>query len=101
MPQNSVFVTAHIKTKEGLEEKVGEVLAALIDPTRSEPGCIFYDLYRDPEDQALFMFFEGWKSEGDLDAHLQKPYIRAFIEKSGELLAEPLKVSAWEKVSGE
>ena len=93
-------VTAHIKAKKGLEENLRKALLALIEPTRSETGCIRYDLYHDYEDKSLFMFFESWEKKSDLEQHLQKPYIKSFMEKTDELLAEPVSISLWEKVGG-
>jgi quinol monooxygenase YgiN len=34
-----------------------------------------------------------------LDAHLQQPYIRAFLGESDELLAEPVDISFWQMIS--
>ena len=93
-----VTVTAHIKAKKGLEDKLMEELLSLVDPTRSEAGCISYDLYRDQENQSIFMFYESWKSKDDLEQHLQKTYLKSFMEKADELLAEPVTISLWEKV---
>jgi quinol monooxygenase YgiN len=45
------------------------------------------------------MFYECWKSKEDLEKHLQKTYIKSFMETADELLAEPLTVSLWEKIS--
>ena len=93
-----VTVTAHIKAKKGFEDKLMEELLSLVDPTRSEAGCIAYDLYRDQENRSIFMFYESWKSKGDLEQHLQKTYLKSFMEKADELLAEPVTISLWEKV---
>lgn len=99
MSDKNVAVIAQIKVKEGMEENVREELFKLIAPTRSEPGCILYKLYQSADDKHTFMFYECWRSKGDLDAHLQKPYIKAFVEKAGEMLTEPLGVSLWSKIS--
>jgi len=94
-----ITVTAHMKAKEGQEEDVRAQLAALVAPSRSEPGCILYDLYQCPEDKASFLFYEIWSSRQDLDDHLKKPYIDGFMKKAGEFLAGPPKVSLWENIA--
>jgi quinol monooxygenase YgiN len=38
-------------------------------------------------------------SKRDLEEHLQKPHIKAFMDKAGGMLKEPLKVSLWEMIS--
>ena len=98
MSDKSITVIAQIKVKEGMEEKIRGELLKLIEPSRSEPGCIVYDLYQSADSKSLFMFYECWKSKRDLDEHLQKPYTKAFIAKT-EMFAEPLKVSLWGMIS--
>ena len=95
-----VTVTAHIKAKKGLEENLKKELLALIQPTRSETGCITYELYQDHENNSHFMFYESWENKSGLEQHLQKPYIKSFMDKADELLAEPVTISLWEKVDG-
>ncbi len=100
MSDNNLTVIAQIKVKEGLEEKVKEELSKLMAPTRSEPGCTVYDLYKSADDKCLFMFYECWKSKRDLDEHLQKPHIKTFMKKTEGMLKETLEVSLWEIISG-
>ena len=88
-----------IEPKKGMEENVREELFKLVAPTRSEPGCIVYDLYQSADDKQAFMFYEFWRNKGDLDAHLQKPYIKSFMKKAGEMLTEPVGVFLWSKIS--
>ena len=38
-------------------------------------------------------------SKKDLDEHLAMPYLKAFLGKAGELLAEPVDISLWDMVS--
>jgi len=96
-----VTVIAQIKTKEGMEEKVCAELINLVAPTRSEEGCIVYDFYQSADSKSLFMFYECWKSKKDLDEHLQRPHIKAFVERAGKMLAEPMSVSLWKILSNE
>ena len=95
-----VTVTAHIKAKKDLEENLKKELLTLIEPTRSETGCITYDLYHDQQNKSHFMFYESWENKSDLEQHLQKPYIKSFMDRADELLAEPVTISLWEKVEG-
>ncbi len=93
-----VTVLALFKAKSGLEEEVKRELMALQGPTRSEEGCINYDLHQSKEDPSRLMFYENWKSQEDLDKHLQMPYLKAFREKSGDLLAEPTSITLYEMI---
>ncbi len=81
MPEQITLI-ATVKAKPGTSEGLGERLAALVEPTRAEAGCINYDLHRSTEDADVWMFYENWRSKFDLDAHIQTPYLQAFIERS-------------------
>lgn len=99
MAERKVTVVARIKAKPGLEEKVKQELLGLVPQTRSEAGCINYDLHQFTGDKSVFMFYENWISKKDLDEHLEMPYLRAFKAKAAELLAEPLDITLWEMIS--
>ncbi len=93
-----ITVLALCKAKPGLEEEVKRELMALQEPTRSEEGCINYDLHQSKEDPSRFMFYENWKSQEDLDKHLQMPYLKAFKEKAGDLLTEPTNITLYKVI---
>jgi len=99
MADKKVTVVARIKAKKGMDESVKQELMALVAPTRSEKGCINYDLHRSINDRSVFMVYENWVSKEDLDKHLAMPYMRAFMEKAGKLLAEPAEIALWERIS--
>jgi quinol monooxygenase YgiN len=98
MPSNKVTVVARIKAKEGMEERVKQELTNLLAPSRFDEGCINYDLHQSVHDKSLFLFYENWKSEGDLKMHLETPHLKNFLKRAEEILAEPLDVSLWSKI---
>lgn len=80
-------VVAVIKAKAGSEQVVQEALEALVGPTRSEEGCISYELFSSRVDSATFITVEKWRGQGDLDAHLQTPHLAQALAAAGEHLA--------------
>ena len=96
---SKLTVIATIKAKDGKSSEVRAELLKLIGPTRSEAGCINYDLHVMQEDPNCFVFYENWKSKEDLDQHLATPYISAFIGKADDLLAEPVDIQLLDMVS--
>jgi quinol monooxygenase YgiN len=82
-------VVARLRAKPGREEEVKKALLDNVAPSRAERGCIDYDLHQSHEDPALFLFYENWESQEDLDAHSQSAHIQALRSRAGELLAEP------------
>lgn len=98
MENKKITLVAVVQARKGMEEVVKEELLSLVKPTRSEPGCISYDLHQG-EDKSLFIFYENWKSKEDLDKHIGMPHLKAFLEKADDLLAKPLEVTLLEKIS--
>jgi quinol monooxygenase YgiN len=99
MSDKGISVVATIKAKLGQEEKVKQLLLGLVSPTRSEAGCINYDLHQAVDDKALFMFYENWTSKEDLDRHLAKPYLQAFLGQAEQILAEPVQIAILNMIS--
>ena len=99
MADERITVLAKVKAKQEMEEMVKQECLALVEPTRGEAGCISYDFHQDSEDKTSFMFYENWVSKEALEQHIQMPYLQAFIAKADELLAEPLDVTIWKKLS--
>jgi len=71
----------------------------MVEPTRAEAGCIKYDLHHSSDDPGAFMFYEIWKSKEALDEHIATPHLQNFLEKTKDILAEPLDVTLWKKIS--
>ena len=68
-------IVAHIRALPEWAE-----LEKLVAPTRAEAGCLQYDLHRDDEDPAHFLFFENWESRELWQAHMAAPHLAAYLE---------------------
>lgn len=79
-----------------MQVQVKEALQSLIDPTRSEEGCISYTLHQDCDDDKVFMFYENWASKEALDLHLQTPHLQGLVARADELFAAPLDIKFYE-----
>lgn len=55
-----IAVVALIVARPGEGEKLRAVLEGIVEPTRSEPGALQYDLHRDLKEPARFVFVERW-----------------------------------------
>ena len=98
MNAKTVTVIAQIKAKPGKESEVRRELLSLVAPSRKDAGCVNYDLHQALDNPALFMFHENWRSEAQREAHLQKPDLKAGLEKVGQLVAEPPQITLWRKI---
>ena len=62
-------------------------LAALVGPTRAQPGCLRCTLLRDEENPAALELVEEWASRADLDRHFRSEDCRRLLA-AAELAAE-------------
>lgn len=76
------------RARRGSENELGRIMAELVDPTRAEPGCLRYTLYRAQEQPDVWLFFEEWKSANDLKAHVETPHMKSFLEKAKDMIIE-------------
>lgn len=81
-------VIAYMRAAPGKRDELRAGLEALVEPTSKEKGYINYDLHQSIEDPDLFMFYENWESEADLDAHLAAPHLTEFAGRIPDLLDE-------------
>lgn len=98
MADPKITVVAQIKAREGMEDTVKQELLALLGPTRSEKGCIKYELHQSVENKSLFMFYEQWASKKDLDEHVHTPHMKAHMQKARDLFSEPPRITLWQAI---
>lgn len=79
-------VVAVLKAKAGSEAVLQEALAGLVAPTRAEDGCIGYELFRSASDASTFITIERWRSQDDLDAHMQTAHIAQALQSAGDAI---------------
>lgn len=77
---------AHIEAKEGKKEMLLQVLKKLIKPSRSEPGCISYQLHSSPENPNMFTFIDKFKDQEAFDFHCETSHIK----EAFDILIPPL-----------
>ena len=98
MADKNISVLAIVNAREEILDEVRETLVSLVEPTRSEEGCLGYDLHQDSGDPCRFMFYENWVSQEALDKHLDKPYLKNLIGNADSFFSKPLDVSVWKKL---
>ena len=71
-------IVAHITARPDRIEFVKSELEKLIDITRSEAGCLQYDLHQDNENPAHFLFYENWESRELWQKHMSAPHLEDY-----------------------
>jgi quinol monooxygenase YgiN len=92
-----ITAVTFIRGLEGKEEELEAHLLSLSAPTRAEPGCVMYDLYRSPVVKNHFLRLEVWASPAALEAHKATPHIRASFEKR-QREGWSTEITVWKRV---
>ncbi len=99
MPNNTFRTVVRLKSKPGKEAELKELLQGLIIPTRSEPGCISYELLMNKEDPKEFTFVEEWKDDNALNGHFETSHIKNALQKLPGILAEEMDLRKYDNIS--
>jgi len=90
MPNASVRVIARVMANAASVQQVRAILIGVVEPTRSESGCLSYQLLENLSQPTDFTFVEEWASAEAERAHFSTPHISDALRKlAGLLAAEP------------
>jgi quinol monooxygenase YgiN len=64
--------------KDGCEDKLKELLEAMIKPSKAEVGCLNYNIYQYKNNKAKFMAIETWADEKALDGHKTSKHYKIY-----------------------
>ncbi len=81
LPVGAVVLTATVKSLAGHEAAVRQALLEMVGPSRSEAGCLCYNLHESKDQAGLFIFYEQWASQAAFDAHVETPHFRGLDAK--------------------
>ena len=87
LPKSAVTLTVILRALEGQQALLESELRALLAPTRSEEGCITYDLHRAIEIPGTFLLHEVWASREHHTAHTQTSHFLRWCARKDALVA--------------
>ncbi len=64
--------------KEGCEDKMKELLCAMVIPSKAEDGCEFYEIVQYENNKRKFMAVETWRDEAALDGHKTSAHYKVY-----------------------
>ena len=73
-------VSALWRAKEGKEGRLAEVIDELLEPSRAEPGNLFYQPHRSPDDPRLFFLYEQYADEAGYEAHMATEHFTRLVK---------------------
>ncbi|HSH85955.1 MAG TPA: putative quinol monooxygenase [Methylophilus sp.] len=90
--KKKLSLVAFIYAKPGYQDEVATTLKSLIELSRSEAGCINYDLHQSSDDPTVFVMYENWHDRSDLDHHFNMPYMQEIMKSLPEMLRAPVEM---------
>jgi quinol monooxygenase YgiN len=82
-------VSALWRANEGQEDRIARIIEELTEPSRAEPGNLFYQAHRTPEDPQLFYLYEQYTDEAAYEAHMDSEHFTRMVK--GEAIPELLE----------
>ncbi len=98
MTSSNVIVVANVY---GRSDQIGNILSILrkvTEATRTEPGCIKYDLHQDLSDETHFTFIEQWENEEALQLHFQTEHFKQASEDIKTVITKPVEIVKHKKL---
>jgi len=92
-----VFVKLH--ARQGEEKAVEEALREVTAPSREEPGCLSFHLFRSARDPRLFYIHSRWVDEAAFQKHGVLPHTERFLKKVDALVDQPREVARTEMIA--
>jgi quinol monooxygenase YgiN len=89
-------VVARWTARAGEEDRVRAAIAKLVEPSRAEPGCRFYQPTVDPEDARAFVLIEVYDDEAAYEAHQASAHFQRHAVGEGIPLLESRERSFYE-----
>lgn len=84
-------VIARITALPGRIAELSAVLETLARATRTESGCVQYEVFQ-ADDQPLLFTVEQWRDKAAADAHMTTPHVATAFAQAGTLLAAPPEI---------
>ncbi|MGI4750120.1 MAG: putative quinol monooxygenase [Janthinobacterium lividum] len=91
-------VIAKVTAKTDQIDTIKAALESVLEPVRSEEGCLLYDLHQDIKDKNIFFFYENWDSLEHLEKHRMTPHMVHLGEMIKDLLENHMEVNLMDKL---
>jgi quinol monooxygenase YgiN len=74
-------VCAKWTAKEGKEDRLVEIIEEMTPPSRGEPGNLYYQAQRSPENPRLFFLYEQYADEAGYEAHMASEHFTRLVKE--------------------
>ena len=97
--RNPFLLIARISVKENMIEEYLAIAEEVDNAVQeSEPGMLFHNFDKDPDDPLGFVWSEVYTDSDALIAHINNPPVQAYVEKHDEL-ADTFEIEVYGNLS--
>ncbi|MGO4702383.1 nitroreductase family protein [Dyella sp. 2RAB6] len=89
-----IFV-ADLHAREGAEDALHQLLAALAAATADEPGALAYSVRQHLDEPARFQVSEHYRDRAAWEQHMAAPYLREALDRFPQLLQAPPSLASY------
>lgn len=86
---------AFLQAKPDRSEALGDALRHLATQSRTEDGCLMFNVHESEARSGLWFVYEQWAERTDLDRHFETEHLQSFASRLPELLAEEMQLQGY------
>jgi quinol monooxygenase YgiN len=99
MNDEKIVLIARLKVRESAIEDAKRLALGIVADSRTEEGCLNYDVHQSLEDPTVFVWHETWRDKAALDSHFEEPHFKEFFSRGMELAAEEPQITLTRMIS--
>jgi quinol monooxygenase YgiN len=86
--KNMYTLCITVNLKPGNAAKFSAISSPVVEASRKEEGCLWFDLLQAKDNPDIWLFYEAYKSKEDFDKHLKLPHTKIWLEQALTLINE-------------
>ena len=79
-PAKPFAILVTFKVKAGNEAAFEKAFAPAIPATKQEPGCVSYELNRDPDHPDVYVMYEKFRSVAAIEDHIRRKHTETLLK---------------------
>ena len=94
-----IHIICRLRCEEHNRDRVRELLMEYVEPSRQEPGCLYYDIFQEREDPNAFYLLDGWRDQAAVDSHIRHPNVLRVNDLIGSLVIGKQQLTFGQRLS--
>lgn len=99
-----ILINVKYKVKPEKAEEFLNAVEEFTQATRNEPGNLWFEWYRDPQDPTVFLLIEGFKDDAG-EAHVNSDHfakglesMKPFLVETPDIVSRQVEGEGWDKM---